>query len=127
MKISGRRGNQITIEPNDNPQTIVAALREGAQWGARNLPDDEAWRWRHNAANAWETIEDGFGIYGDELHRHDGQAQVALGPDQLELSLVAFGVKRLAEGTVDAQKDVRHVDEALLALDAARLSLPQTH
>lgn len=127
MKIDGRRSNLITIEPSDNPQTVVAALREGAQWAARNLSRDDAGHWRHNAANAWETIEDGYGIYNDRMHRHDGLAQIALAPDQLELSLVAFGVKRLDENTVGAQKDVRRVDEALFALDAARLSLPQTH
>ena len=65
MKIDGRRSNLITIEPSDNPQTVVAALREGAQWAARNLSRDDAGHWRHNAANAWETIEDGYGIYID--------------------------------------------------------------
>lgn len=105
------RGRPI-ITSNDHPLTVYKAIRNSVGYlHETNAP----FHLLHRAQNAYETLQDDFGIIGDELHRPEGISTLwDMDNDSLELALVAYGCRLL-----DEQQDTQPNDAVpeLVAID----------
>ena len=84
------------------------------------MDEGEAFAWNKTAADAWGALGDGFMIIGREALNPDGEALLYMSADQLELALVASGVRHLRENGNVQDGEITALDETLRALDLAK-------
>lgn len=113
--------NRPLIEASDSPQVIDNALHESVGFWHANMPSHEAQVWEKVAADAWGAIEDGFSIVGDNIFNPDGEAQLYLSNEELELALVAYGCELLDKDTELANDEVVAINGLLKQFDKFRL------
>jgi hypothetical protein len=108
---------KLTAE--DHPSTVYAALLGSIAIGNRELPENVADAWVKTAQDAYEAVQDGFGIVdaGREPLNPEGEAVLYLSLDQLESALVNHGMQALAESDTD---EVATVDSLLKSIDSLR-------
>ena len=111
---------EITAE--DHPATVFAALLGSIAICNKEMPANAAWQWVKVAQDAYETVQDAFGIVDEqsgELSNPLGSALLYLSLGQLEYALVGYGVKALDEAR---EEDVAIVDNLLMTVDSLRES-----
>src|SRR4051812_45276896 len=106
------------ITKEDHPGVVVRALRESIPYYNQVLPK-HAQAWGKTACDAYEAVQDAFrlddtGVTDTTLP--DSETIIYMSADQLELALVAYGVKRIHEVA-----EIQKVDQLLVSIDQLKV------
>ena len=111
------------ITAGDHPKTVYSALLSSIVFYNRTMPEDVAIAWSKTAQDAYEAIQDGFGVIdadGEPL-KPNGSALLYMSLGQLGLALVSYGCDRLEEpGQPHAAEEVSNVNDLLNSIDFLR-------
>jgi hypothetical protein len=109
---------QPIITAEDHPEVIRDALKESHR--DEDFPKADVIGWYHTATNAQETLEGTFQLRHPNYRQLTGNERtiIYVWPNDLELALVAYGLKHEAD-----QRVLGEVDELLLSLDAVKAGL----
>jgi hypothetical protein len=117
------------ITASDHPVTVYKALLRSVALGQNELSIEKSAEWTKIAQDSWDTIRDGFGfIHPDqpELWKPNGEARLYMSMDDLEYTLVGYGVRMLDEDPAKWADEIKRTDAVLVAIDKAlnRKKLP---
>ena len=111
------------IEASDYPVTILRALHNSIASRELGLSDEEHMRWTKIVQDAESTLQDSFGIVDpdsdDEPINPNGEALIYVSPDDLGLSLVAYGSLLPESEEESAHEELLRVDHILNAIHAS--------
>lgn len=111
------RGRPI-IEATDSPLVVDKALHRSVSYFNKNMPKDVAFFWQKRAADAWGMVEDGFRIIGGEVRNPKGDALLrGMSPDELGLSLVAYGCEIIDKQDPQVDVEILAIDGLLKEID----------
>ena len=118
--------NRPIIEAFDSPLIIDEALHNSVSYWNKHMGPDQALAWGKRAADAWGAIQDGFSVVGDEVHNPDGSALLYISPDELELTLVAYGCEAIDTRQQNANTKVVAIDGLLRQIDVIKSTHSKT-
>lgn len=116
-----RKGRPV-ITKEDYPVTVYKALLRSTSTPRDNESVVTDWVWRKTAQDSWDALRDGFGfIHPDqqELWQPDGEATLYMSVDDLEHTLVSYGVRMIDEDPEKYDTEITQVNSVLNALDKA--------
>ena len=116
------RDGRPVITKHDHPTTVYKALLRSTSFPRDNESSVTSWVWSKTAQDSWDTLRDSFGfIHPDqeELWQPDGKARLFMSMDDLERTMVEYGVRMLDQDPVKYDNEINRVNEVLIAIDKA--------
>lgn len=110
------------ITGSDHPNTILKALRNSTEVWSREHTHEQTRFFNHHAQNGAEAIQGGFGILDEDIDpfNPDGKAILYMSMDDLEYTMVGYGVKLLEDDPQSNLKEIAEIDAVLGAIDKVR-------
>jgi hypothetical protein len=109
------------IHSPDHPMTVYRSLLGSHVLWCREQSGAVADGWNKKAADARDTLQDGFGITspGSQPLRPNGKAELHLCVDELEYALVGHGVGLIDDDPKEHADEIAAVDAVLKSIDKA--------